>query len=177
MHFRSLALAAVVAIAVLARAVSASDLETELWSHVKVLFPNADHMGPLEGRPPVAKVYAGDSVLGFVFLTDRIAPIPAYSGKPISSLVGLDMDGVIQGIRIVHHVEPILLAGVDEDDLAAFVAQYAGLDSAEDIRVEGIDEGGRQVIDSITGATITVMVINASVSRSLKKVLPTVGAQ
>jgi len=175
MQPRLLVLAAAAALALIAGTTAASEQESELWSHVRVLFPNAHDMDPLAGRPPVAKVYAGDRVLGFVFLTDRIYPIPAYSGKPVSSLVGIDPAGVITGVRIVHHVEPILLAGVDEEDLAAFVEQYKGLSSREDIRIEGIDEAGRQVIDGITGATITVMVINASVARSLKRVLPTIG--
>ena len=174
MVVRFLLSAAAAALVALLSTVAVSQPGSDLWPHVQALFPDADDMDPLQGKPPVAQVRSGGRVLGYVFLTDRIYPIPAYSGKPISSLVGLAPDGMIQGIRIVHHVEPILLAGVSEEDLAEFVAQYSNLSAKEDIRIEGIDEAGRQVIDGITGATITVMVINASVARSLKRVLPAV---
>ena len=175
MHVRHLCCAATAILAILATTADAAGDDVDLWPHVQVLFPDADAMGALEGNPPVARVTLGKQTLGFVFLTDLIYPIPAYSGKPISSLVGVAPDGTLKGVRIVHHVEPILLAGVSEEDLADFVSQYAGLSAKEDVRIEGIDAEGRQIIDSITGATITVMVINASVVRSLAKVLPAAG--
>ena len=50
-------------------------------------FPQADRMGSFEGEPLAAPVYEGDQLLGYVLRTTDIAPIPAYSGKPITLLV------------------------------------------------------------------------------------------
>ena len=61
-------------------------------------FPKADRVGALEGFPPAAPVYLGSFLLGYVFLTDDIIKIPAYSGQPISTLVGLNIRAVIAGL-------------------------------------------------------------------------------
>jgi transcriptional regulator of nitric oxide reductase len=145
------------------------------WPHVSALFPRADRLGRFQGKPPAALVYAGEERLGYVFLTDRIVPIRGYSGQPISTLVGITDAAEIQGVRIVHHLEPILQAGISEQDLSDFVAQYQGISALQDIRIEGREAPGRQVVDGISGATITVMVVNASVTESLKQVLPALG--
>lgn len=46
--------------------------------------------------------------------TTDIAAIPAYSGKPVTLLVGLDLEGRITGLEITHHSEAILVVGVSE---------------------------------------------------------------
>ncbi|MFP5505987.1 MAG: 4Fe-4S binding protein [Gammaproteobacteria bacterium] len=109
-------------------------------------------------------------VIGYVYLTDRILPIPAYSGKPISVLVGLALDGTVVGVRIVHHEEPILLAGVTEQQLADYVQQYRGLSAQQRIKVGGAEREGYATVDAISGATITVMVINRTISATLQQV-------
>jgi len=116
-------------------------------------------------------------LLGYVFLTDQVLPIPAYSGKPISTLVGFDLKGTIRGVRIVKHEEPILAVGIKDEDLLKFVNQYQGLGISQKAKIGGQDRPGYRALDSITGATITVMVINASVMRSLHKVLESRGIQ
>ena len=156
-----------------AAAVSAAELE--LWPHVSAIFPQADRLGAFEGKPPAAPVYDGEQRLGYVFLTDQIAPIRAYSGQPVSTMVALTEAGKIQGVRIVHHLEPILQAGISEQALRDFVAQYQGLSALQDIRVEDREAPDRQIVDGISGATITVMVVNASITESLERLLPRLG--
>ena len=136
---------------------------------VLALFPGADTVGPYAGEPRAAEVREGGRVIGYAFLTDDVAPLPAYSGKPVSVLVGIDLDARIAGARIVAHEEPILVVGVREADLARFVAQYAGARLQERIRVGGRANGG-VAVDGISGATITVMVINASIVRAARAV-------
>jgi NosR/NirI family nitrous oxide reductase transcriptional regulator len=58
------------------------------FSIIQKFFPDADHAGKLEGVPPAAPVYNGDQLLGYVYYTDDVIKIPAYSGKPIRTLVG-----------------------------------------------------------------------------------------
>ncbi len=137
---------------------------------VLALFPGADAVGAFGGEPRAAEVRAAGRVVGHAFLTDDVVPLPAYSGKPVSVLVGIDLDARITGARIVAHEEPILVVGVSEADLARFVGQYVGADVHERIRVGGRASDGTVAVDGISGATITVMVINASIVRAARAV-------
>src|SRR5512134_2355965 len=78
----------------------ATDVATE-YPQARRFFPEADRFGALEGNPPAAPVYRGDQLLGYVFRTDDVIRVPAYSGKPINTLVGFDLRGRITGLEIV----------------------------------------------------------------------------
>jgi NosR/NirI family nitrous oxide reductase transcriptional regulator len=159
----------------------AAQIETQ-HPYVHEFFPDADRFGPVEGDPPAAAVYRKNRLLGYVFLTNDVSPIPAYSGKPINTVIGLDTRGRITGARIVEHHEPILLAGISEKQLKQFIDQYPGLSVFDQIRIGGDTAEGKAGIDTISGASITVMVANASITRSAKQVaesrgLPLTGAE
>ncbi len=133
-------------------------------------FPQANAIGKFEGEPLAAPVYEGDRLLGYVLRTTDIAPIPAYSGKPITLLVGLGLDGRITGLQVIKHSEPILAAGVSEKDLTHYVDQYHGVSAHERVKLGGMERKGYVTIDGITGATITAMVMNATIMKAVKKV-------
>jgi ferredoxin len=141
----------------------------ELYPQARTVFPEADRFGELSGDPRAAPVYQGGKPVGYVFLTKDIVRIPAYSGRPINNLVGLDMQGRIVGVVIVEHEEPILQAGVSEEDLKRFVAQYQGKSALDRITI-GAEREGYVAIDTISGATITVMVENATVTGAARRV-------
>lgn len=145
------------------------------WPEIQSLFPEAASLGSVSGDPPSAPVLGKDGVLGYVVLSNDVLQIPAYSGKPINALIGIDVHGVVRGIRIVEHQEPILLVGVTEADLTRYTDQYARKRVSDDIRVGGTAEPGRPVIDAISGATITVMVINRVVNESIHRIAETRG--
>lgn len=157
-----LCLIAIFAALTAARADSAAD-----YPQIRALFPAADHFGASEGAPPAHAVYADDKLLGYAFFTANIAAIPAYSGRPINLLVGIDTGGHITGAHIVQHEEPILAAGISEGQLAKFVVQYRGKPASGRILVGEAREGYAK-IDAISGATISIMVINASITRAAK---------
>jgi polyferredoxin/Na+-translocating ferredoxin:NAD+ oxidoreductase RnfG subunit len=133
-------------------------------------FPAADRVGEFEGEPMAAGVYAGERLLGYVLRTTDIAPIPAYSGEPITLLVGLGLDGRISGLEITQHSEPILVVGVSEQDLRHYVEQYRGVSVQERVKIGGAPRDGYVTIDGITGASITAMVMNATVMKAVQKV-------
>ena len=133
------------------------------------LFPQADKFGEFEGEPRAAPVYGKDQLLGYVFLTQDMVRIPAYSGRPINVLVGIDMSGRITGARIIHHEEPILQAGISEDQIRWFVDQFRGKSTAGHITI-GAHREGYETVDAISGATITLMVLNATITRAVKMV-------
>jgi polyferredoxin/Na+-translocating ferredoxin:NAD+ oxidoreductase RnfG subunit len=133
-------------------------------------FPEADRVGEFEGKPIAAPVRVGERMVGYVLRTTDIAPIPAYSGKPITLLVGIGLDGRISGLDIMQHSEPILAAGVSEADLKHYVDQYQGVSVLQRVKLGGAAREGYVTIDGITGATITAMVMNATVMKAVKKV-------
>lgn len=139
------------------------------YPQVKTLFPTADRFGEVEGTPPAAPVYQNNQLIGYALLTADMVRIPAYSGRPINVLVGIDTRGRITGARIVHHEEPILAAGISEEQLARYVEQYRDKPTSGRI-VVGAQREGYATVDAISGATITVMVINATIARAVKLV-------
>jgi hypothetical protein len=139
------------------------------YPQVRGFFPEADRFGALEGEPLAAPVYRGTELLGYAFLTADVVRIPAYSGQPINTLVAFDTAGRIVGIQIVDHQEPILLVGISDERLARFVAQYRGKGVYDKVVVGGTRED-QVTIDAISGATITVMVENATVMQAVRQV-------
>ncbi len=133
-------------------------------------FPTADSLGAFEAEPESAAVYAADKLLGYVFFTDHVMPIPGYSGKPLHTLVGFDLTGKITGVEIVSHEEPILLAGVSEQELIDFKNQYLGQYASKRTQLGGSDRAGYVTLDSISGATITAMVLNSTITTPLREI-------
>jgi len=139
------------------------------YPQVRGIFPDATAFGEMTGSPPSAVAYRGDTPIGYLYLTSDAVRIPAYSGKPINTLVGLDTTGQIVGLAIVHHDEPILAVGISQERLAAYVDQYLGKSAFDRITI-GAPRKDHVAIDGITGATITVMVQNTTLMRSARLV-------
>ncbi len=133
-------------------------------------FADATHLGDYSETPPSAPVYRGEELIGYLFHTIQIAPIPAYSGQPMDMLVGIDLQGVIKGIKVIEHHEPILLVGIPESVLDTFGAQYVGKRVDDHIKVGGGRQGATINIDAVSGATVTVIVMNRAIMRSALKV-------
>ncbi|MCW8918123.1 MAG: NosR/NirI family protein [Gammaproteobacteria bacterium] len=159
-----LLLAALLLVSLSAGAASISD-----FPQVKTMFPEADSFGPFEGEPVAAKALKGDELVGYVLLTNDIAPVPAYSGKPINHLVGIDMAGKIRGAYVIEHHEPIMLAGIPEERLHRFAAQYVEKHVSDRIRVGSGTREGFVNLDGVSGATVTVIVQNEAIMRSVRQ--------
>ena len=132
---------------------------------VQKIFPNADKFAAPEGEPLVAPAFKQDEQIGYVFLTSDYVNTTGYSGKPIHQLVAIDMQGVIQKVLLVEHHEPIVLVGIPEERIVAVLKDYEGLDVGKLVR--GSQDHG---IDIVTGATVTVMVMDDNILRSSIKV-------
>ncbi|QOZ55432.1 NosR/NirI family protein [Bradyrhizobium sp. CCBAU 53338] len=147
---------------------AASDLANYLpKSSPTNFFPEADRFGPLQGDPPIAPVYRGDQLQGFVYLNSDFANSVGYSGKPIHILVGIDPKGVITGIKLVDHKEPIVLIGIPEARIVAAVNGLIGKD------MKPVASGAEQPpqVDIVSGATVTVLVMSDSIVRSASKLI------
>jgi NosR/NirI family nitrous oxide reductase transcriptional regulator len=130
------------------------------------IFPGADRLADLEGSPPVASAYRGGEHMGFVFLNSDVVNATGYSGKPIHVLLAMDLEGVIRGARLVEHHEPIVLIGIPERKITAVIDAFVGLDIAKLVRSPRDEHD----LDIVSGATVTIMVIDDSVVRSAIRV-------
>ncbi len=127
------------------------------------VFPDADRVGEPEGKPMVARVFKGDEQLGYLYVTTDVVNTRGYSSKPIDILVGIANDGTIAGAKLVEHHEPIVLIGIPQSKVDAFIQAYVGLNLIKSPLADN-----KAPADIISGATVTLMVINDSIYRSVR---------
>jgi NosR/NirI family nitrous oxide reductase transcriptional regulator len=115
--------------------------------------------------------YRDSKLVGYVFLSKEwTKKLIGYSGKHMETLIGMDTDGIITGVKVLFHSEPIVLIGLKEENYLEFLRQYPSKDIRQDLTVgKGIS------LDAITGATVTAVVQNAIILRSARKVASEAG--
>ena len=145
----------------------AYDKVFNLNSFAQQHFPQADRFAQSPDLN-VMVAYTQDDAIGYSFTNDDIVSIPAYSGKPINSIIAMDAEGNILAAELLEHHEPILLVGIPEVKLENFVNAFAGFNVTDQVRVGSGD--GEHTIDAITGATVTVMVVNEAIMKAANKV-------
>jgi NosR/NirI family nitrous oxide reductase transcriptional regulator len=140
------------------------------FPEVRGYFPTATRFDDISGKPPAATVYDGDKVIGYVFESVMVAPVPAYSGEPINILVAIDQAGKIIGTKVLEQHEPILLVGIPVQRLYDFVGRYVGHGVKDKIVVGGSSASGTVKIDAISSATVTSMVVNETIMNAALEV-------
>ncbi|WKB55413.1 NosR/NirI family protein [Eleftheria terrae] len=148
------------------------------------VFPGATSFSQRKGQPPYVEAYGsepggkGDArkLLGYVMLSTDITDTPAYSGKPVVTLIGMDTAGRFVGLKVLKHSEPILLLGIPEEALVRFNQQYVGKSVADKIEVgQSRPDEGVLGVDAISGATVTVIAQNQVVTTAGSAVARQVG--
>ncbi len=153
------------------------------------VLPGATSFSERKGQPPYVEGYADENgakrKVGYVMLSTDITDTPAYSGKPVVTLIGMDLQGNFTGVKILKHSEPILLLGIPESALIKFNEQYLGKFVGSNIEV-GAARPDEDIIglDAITGATVTVIAQNqvmmtsgTAVARQVGILKPTIREQ
>lgn len=115
--------------------------------------------------------YRNGKVVGYVFLSKQLTKdLVGYSGKHMETLIGMDTEGRITGVKVIYHSEPIVLIGLKEDNYKRFIKQYPGKNIKSPLKL------GKDVsMDAITGATVTAVVQNAIIVGSARKVASKLG--
>lgn len=127
-------------------------------------FPTAERLEAADSQWPVSRVLASDDeLLGYAFESVDVAPIPAYSGKPVNVLVGISLDGQIVQADVLSHSEPIMLVGIPESKLNSFADEHESAHVNDRLRVG-------DNLDAISGATVTVIVVSDTIMRSARQV-------
>lgn len=153
------------------------------------VFPGATRFSNRKGQPPYVEAWGdadgaaqGQKLLGYVMLSTDITDTPAYSGKPVITLIGMDTEGRYVGVKVLKHSEPILLLGIPEKALIDFNNQYLGKSVKDSIEVgPSRPEDNILGVDAISGATVTVIAQNqvmqlsgSAVARQVGIIEPTV---
>ncbi len=133
--------------------------------------PEADSFGPVRDDIAVAPVMKSGERVAWAFLTSDFVGTTGYSGKPIHVVVAVDDDAVLTGVQLVKHSEPIVLIGIPDSKVKALTQSYAGLD----LKAEIVEYGSAHDLDIISGATVTIMVIDDSIVRGGIKVARALG--
>ena len=135
------------------------------------LVAGANSFGAIREDVPVAPVLKDGETIGWVFITSDFVSTTGYSGKPIHTMVAVDKDARVIGVQLVKHSEPIVLIGIPDSKMKALAADYVGLD----LVAEAQSGGTSHDLDIISGATVTVMVIDDSIVRAGLKVARALG--
>lgn len=138
---------------------------------VSRIVPGADSFGAIRDAIPVVDAMAGGQVVGHVFLTSDFVTTTGYSGKPIHVVMGVDRNARITGVELVKHSEPIVLVGIPESKIRDVTEKYTGVD----LIAEAGKSGSAHDLDIVSGATVTIMVIDDSIIRAGIKVARELG--
>ncbi|MDK3073315.1 4Fe-4S binding protein [Sedimentitalea sp. JM2-8] len=130
------------------------------------LAPEAEAFGAIRDDIPVAPVLRGGETVAWAFLTSDFVGTTGYSGKPIHVVAAISPDAVLTGVQLVKHSEPIVLIGIPNSKIVALTEGYRGMDLA----AEAAAGGEAHDLDIISGATVTIMVIDDSLVRAGIKV-------
>ena len=130
------------------------------------LVGGASGFGAIRDDLPVAPVLKDGKTVAWAFLTSDFAGTTGYSGKPIHVVAAIDADAVMTGAMLVEHSEPIVLVGIPEAKVRGMIGGYTGLD----LKAEADESSKAHDLDIISGATVTMMVIDDSLVRGGLKV-------
>ncbi|UIP86652.1 transcriptional regulator NosR [Pseudomonas phenolilytica] len=168
-------LVVLLAVALCAVQAQAKDYAVE-QQRIEQFFPKATHISEPEGEYKVRTLADGvGTVYGYAYQSINVTQIPAYSGKPINMQVLLDPQGVIVDAYVLEHHEPILLIGIPEQKLHDFDLKYAGIKADQRVVVGRSSDKSAVTVDAVTGATVTVMVVNEIIMGSAHKVAASLG--
>ena len=93
-----------------------------------------------------------EKLLGYVMLSTDITDTPAYSGKPVVTLIGMDTRGHYVGVKGSQHSNPSCCWGFPESALIQFNQQYIGKSVEQKIEVgHSRPEEGVVGVDAIRG--------------------------
>ncbi|PVH30264.1 NosR/NirI family protein [Pararhodobacter oceanensis] len=125
------------------------------------LVAEADGFGAIREDLPVAPLLRGSERIGWAFITSDFVGTTGYSGKPIHVMVAIGDDSTILGLNMVDHSEPIVLIGIPDSRIRESIAGQIGINLAD------LANGGEAPeLNIISGATVTIMVIDDSIQRS-----------
>ncbi len=95
---------------------------------VKSIFPEATSFGNVDEKTLSISIYKDDKEIGFLFETFDVTRGLGYSRRPFNLAVGVDFSGILRGVKLLKHVEPIAILGRTDEDFINYLKQYKDID-------------------------------------------------
>jgi len=147
-------------------------------------FPAPYIIGEKDTQMPVWPIFepnfqqkeSANQLVGYVFESIDLAPVPGFSGVPINLLIAMDQRGNFLDVKVLSQHEPVFVGGLGEVPMHAFVDQYKGLSLKQNIKILVGPHGQKNIspqaaeLDGITRATASLRIINQSILSSALKV-------
>jgi len=147
-------------------------------------FPPPYIIGEKDAAMPVWPIFepnfqqqaGANQLVGYVFESIDLAPVPGFSGVPVNLLIAMDQRGGFLDVSVLSQHEPVFVGGLGEVPMRAFVSQYKGLSLKQNIKILVGPHGAKNIseqaaeLDGITRATASLRIINQSILSSALKV-------
>ena len=145
---------------------------THIPADIEAIFPTATRIGTRDPDIPVIPVYQLNQLLGYVFESNDFVDFMGFAGEPINILIGLDPQGVMKGLKILQHNEPIFVYGLGQAPFVDFVNKYKEHSIRERFIIDSADQrsANSTYFDGVTKATVSVLVANDTIISSALKV-------
>jgi NosR/NirI family nitrous oxide reductase transcriptional regulator len=145
---------------------------THIPADIEAIFPTATRIGTGDPDIPVIPVYQLNQLLGYVFESNDFVDFMGFAGEPINILIGLDPQGVMKGLKILQHNEPIFVYGLGQAPFVDFVNKYKEHSIRERFIIDSADQrsANSTYFDGVTKATVSVLVANDTIISSALKV-------
>ena len=91
---------------------------------VNSIFPKATRYGEVDKDTLSIPVFNNDKEIGFLFETFDVTRGLGYSRRPFNLAVGVDFNGILRGVKLLKHVEPIAILGRTDQDFIDYLKQY-----------------------------------------------------
>lgn len=145
---------------------------THIPADIEAIFPTATRIGTQDPEIPVIPVYQLNQLLGYVFESNDFVDFMGFAGEPINILIGLDPQGVMKGLKILQHNEPIFVYGLGQAPFVDFVNKYKEHSIRERFIIDSADQSSANstYFDGVTKATVSVLVANDTIISSALKV-------
>jgi NosR/NirI family transcriptional regulator, nitrous oxide reductase regulator len=141
-------------------------------------FPPPYLVGERDAATPVWPIFKTSGppafttdLVGYVFESADLAPIPGFAGTPMNLLVAMNTDGDFLDVQLLSQHEPVFLGGIGPEPLVRFLSQYRGLGLKHSIKI-GSGNGGAPAtragsaavyVDGVAKATASLRIVNQSV--------------
>lgn len=105
----------------------------------------------------------------FLFYSNEIKNITAYSGKPLELIINIDEKAKITDIKLIKHSEPILLTGIPIEKLLEAISFYKNKNVYNNIEIG--ENKNTLTIPIIAGATVTSLILHETIINSSNEAL------
>ena len=155
---------------------------------VQSIFPYATNFGNVDKSTLSIPIYKEDKEIGFLFETFDVTRGLGYSRRPFNLAVGVDFQGILRGVKLLNHVEPIAILGRTDQDFIDYLKQYKDIDLKSGIsltlELTGADIEGENIamretagevdsltqIDGVSRTTTSSLLFMDAIMRGARKI-------